>query len=1021
MLYCNIIIISNASVTNSAYRVKYKEHIRNKYSAIIDMNARLGENVKLNSRYTKLIIVNEHQIMTKHASPITIANLFDSDKDGQSPQIVVLLGAAGIGKTLTARKIMLDWACEELYQSRFDYVFYINCRKINLGSEQRSVEDMILKNCPDQNAPTKEILMNPEKLLFIIDGFDELRFSFNQPTSNVCSDPCEKQPVEIVLSSLLRKKVLLKSYLIITTRPTALEKLGQCLKGECCAYAEILGFSENERKEYFYKFFGNEEQARRAFNLVKRNEMLFTMCFVPIACWIICTVLKQQMEAGEDLAQTSSTITGVYMLYLFSLIKGLSSTSKQQVHDNLKGLCSLAAHGIWRKNILFEEEDVKKYGLDKPDSLFLNENMFQKGIDCEHVYNFIHLSFQEFFAALFYVLEKEETVEDSETAIQPVEKLFEKCEKSRNYLMLTVRFLFGLLNKERMKEMEKNLHCKFSTKIKNNLLMWVKQKPFSSLFNYDEKLFFDTERMTFCLEYFHCLYEIQETELVKSALNHFMKLKLAYHTFNKMDQIVLQFCIKNCCKLESLCLEDCKFLTEDLNEDSPGPSKQPSVKSPIHIVIALVCVSLTCSFYSCGLTGACCGDLAAVLRTKQSLTTLYLSDNKLGDAGVRLLCEGLKHPNCKLQSLGLWKCNLTGACCRDLAAVLRTSQSLTELLPSDNNLRDAGLRQLCEGLTHPNCKLQRLEVWKCNLTVAACVDLATVLSTSQSLIKLSLSDNKLGDAGVQLLYNGLTHPNCHLQRLHLFKCDLTGACCRDLAAVLRTSQSLTELDLHSNELGDAGVQWLCEGLTHPNCKLQKLGLQRCHLTGACCGDLTTVLRTNQSLTELELGANVGLGDSGVQQLCEGLKHSNCKLQRLDLWDCGLMDAGCMDLAAVLRTSQSLTELKLSHNKLGDAGVKLLCEGLKQNCKLQSLSWCNITNAGCGDLADVLRINQYLTKLMLGYNKDLGDSGVRLLCEGLKDPNCKLQMLDEKVFPNIQPKPPPLQLETITPCSVIFYH
>uniref|UniRef100_A0A8C3XMU6 Uncharacterized protein n=1 Tax=Chelydra serpentina TaxID=8475 RepID=A0A8C3XMU6_CHESE len=208
-------------------------------------------------------------------------------------------------------------------------------------------------------------------------------------------------------------------------------------------------------------------------------------------------------------------------------------------------------------------------------------------------------------------------------------------------------------------------------------------------------------------------------------------------------------------------------------------------------------------------------------------------------------------------------------------------------------------------------------------------------------------------------------------------------------------QSLTELDLHSNELGDAGVQWLCEGLTHPNCKLQKLGLQRCHLTGACCGDLTTVLRTNQSLTELELGANVGLGDSGVQQLCEGLKHSNCKLQRLDLWDCGLMDAGCMDLAAVLRTSQSLTELKLSHNKLGDAGVKLLCEGLKQNCKLQSLSlrWCNITNAGCGDLADVLRINQYLTKLMLGYNKDLGDSGVRLLCEGLKDPNCKLQMLD----------------------------
>ncbi|EMP27186.1 NACHT, LRR and PYD domains-containing protein 12 [Chelonia mydas] len=554
------------------------------------MNARLGENVKLNSRYTKLIIINEHrhemqreheimalgrrhaEIMAEHASPITIGDLFESGGNGQSPQIVVLQGAAGIGKTLTAKKIMLDWANEELYQSRFDYVFYINCRDINCVREQTSVEDLILKNCPDNNAPTKEILMNPEKLLFIIDGFDELRFSFNQPESNPCFDPCEKQPVEIILSSLFRKKVLHKSYLIITTRPIALQTLGQFLKDEC--YAEILGFSENERKEYFYKFFGNEEQARKAFNFVKDNEMLFTMCFVPIVCWIICTVLKQQMEAGEDLARTSNTITGVYMLYLFSLIEGHSSNSKQQVQGNLKGLCSLAADGLWRKNILFEEEDVKKHGLDKPDSLFLNENMFQKGIVCERVYSFIHLSFQEFFAALFYVLEKEETVTNSETAIQPVEKLFEKCGKSKNYLMLTVRFLFGLLNKKRMEEMEKNLSCKFSPNIKNNLLTWVKEKPFSSLFNYD-KLSSDKETTIFYLDYFYCLYEIQEVEFVQSAMNHFTQLKLTHHTFTKMDQIVLQFCIKNCCKLESVCLEYCTFLTEDLNEDSPGPCEWP--------------------------------------------------------------------------------------------------------------------------------------------------------------------------------------------------------------------------------------------------------------------------------------------------------------------------------------------------------------------------------------------------------------------------------------------------------------
>ncbi|XP_053882524.1 NACHT, LRR and PYD domains-containing protein 3-like isoform X2 [Malaclemys terrapin pileata] len=879
----------------NAYRVKYREHIKNKYSAIKDMNARLGENVKLNSRYTKLIIVNEHrhrkqreheimalgrrhaEIMAERASPITIGDLFDSDKDGQSPQIVVLQGAAGIGKTLTARKIILDWANEELYQSRFDYVFYINCREINLVSEQGSVEDLISKNCPDQNAPTKEILMNPEKLLFIIDGFDELRFSFNQPTGNLCSDPCKKQPVEIILSSLFGKEVLHKSYLIITTRPTALEKLGQCLKDGHCTYAEILGFSEHERKEYFYKFFGNEEQARKAFNFVKDNEMLFTMCFIPIACWIICTVLKQQMEAGEDLAQTSDTITGVYMLYLFSLLEGHSSNpEKQQVQGNLKGLCSLAADGLWRQKILFEEEDVKKHGLDKPDSLFLNENMFQKGIVCERVYSFIHLSFQEFFAALFYVLEKEETAKKSETAIQSVEKLFEKCGKSRNYLMLTVQFLFGLLNKKRMENMEKNLSCKFSPKIKNNLLMWVKEKPFLSLFNYD-KLLSDKEEMIFYLDYFYCLYEIQETKFVQSAMNHFTELKFTHHTFTKMDQIVLQFCIKNCCKLESVHIEKCRFLTEDPNEDSPGPCKWPL------------------RLEWCHLTDAGCRALSAILRTTQSLTELKLPDNKLGDAGVRLLCEGLKHPNCKLQTLDLWKCRLTGACCGDLGAVLRTSQSLTELNLGGNKLGEAGVRRLCEGLKHPNCKLQRLLMWSC---------------------------------------------------------DVTDACCGDLAAVFRTSQSLTELDLGAHySLGDAGVRRLCEGLKHPNCKLERLKLWSCHLTDASYGDLAAVLSTSQSLTELNLSHNKlvsvskvpqvlfdnKLGDARVQLLCEGLKHPNCKLQKLELWDCGLTDTGFGDLAAVLRTNQSLTVLNLGGNKLGDAGVRLLCDGLKHpNGKLQKL-------------------------------------------------------------------------------------
>ncbi|XP_039391588.1 NACHT, LRR and PYD domains-containing protein 3-like [Mauremys reevesii] len=735
------------SLKGCDYRKKYREHIQGEYQIIEDRNSRLGECVSVDKRYTKLLIVKEHQgreekeheiitkrkrhaqLMAQQTNLTKISALFDPGRNQQITRTVVLQGTAGIGKTTTAKKIMLDWAAGKLYQKKFDYVFYINCRKINLVTAQKSAADLVLDNCPNGKGPIKEIFEKPEKLLFIIDGFDELNSFLDIDEVSLCTDPFEKKPMKTVLCGLLRKKLLQKSFLLITTRPTALEKLKQNLKFPC--YAEIMGFSGEERKEYFHKFFGDEKKATQAFNFVKENEMLFTMCFVPIVCWIVCTVMKQKMEKKEDLAQTSKTTTSVYLLFLSTVLTDhfTDSIHMQPSKTTLWKLCLLAADGILERKILFEEDDLKKHNLSLSNiqTLFLGKNIFQKDTECEGVYSFIHLSFQEFFAALFYVLEKdEETKKKSSISKKDLNHLLKMYGPSKNnYLMLTVRFLFGLLNKGRLNDMEKKLHCKTSSAVKLELLKWfeAEAKKISSL------PYKDSEELHDQLELFHCLYESREEEFVKRAMANFQEIRLERIRLTTADEIALSFCVKNCCSNQSLYLCKCMLGIGEREEGWIAKLQKwlfplnPGIKDMRTSTAHSLCQGLkdpncklkTIVLRQCGLTAACCGNLSSALTTNQSLTELELSGNKLGDSGIKLLCEGLKHPRCKLQKLVVWDCQFTDACCGDLSSLLSTNWSLRKLNLRGNNLSYSGVKLLCEGLKHPNCKLQKLDLSERNI------------------------------------------------------------------------------------------------------------------------------------------------------------------------------------------------------------------------------------------------------------------------------------------------------------------
>ncbi|KAM7242322.1 hypothetical protein CapIbe_006793 [Capra ibex] len=870
------------------YCKKYRKYVRSKFQCIEDRNARLGESVNLNKRFTRLRLIKEHRSQQEREhellaigrtwakiqdSPVSSVNLellFDPEDQHSEPvHTVVFQGAAGIGKTILARKIMLDWASEKLYQDRFDYLFYIHCREVSLGT-QRSLGDLIASCCPGPNPPIGKIVSKSSRILFLMDGFDELQGAFDEHTEALCTNWQKVERGDILLSSLIRKRLLPEASLLITTRPVALEKL-QHLLGQA-RHVEILGFSEARRKEYFLKYFSDEQQAREAFRLIQENEILFTMCFIPLVCWIVCTGLKQQMDSGKSLARTSKTTTAVYIFFLSSLLQSQGGSQENHNSATLWGLCSLAADGIWNQKILFEECDLRNHGLQKADvSAFLRMNLFQKEVDCEKFYSFIHMTFQEFFAAMYYLLEEDNHGEMrnmpqacSKLPNRDVKVLLENYGKfEKGYLIFVVRFLFGLINQERTSYLEKKLSCKISQKIRLELLKWIEAKAKAKTLQTEPSQ----------LELFYCLYEMQEEDFVQRAMGHFPKIEIKLST--RMDHVVSSFCIENCRHVESLSLR--------LLHNSPKEEEEEEEVRHSHMDHSVLSDSEVA--YSQGLvnylTSSICRGIFSVLSNNWNLTELNLSGNTLGDPGMKVLCETLQQPGCNIRRLWLGQCCLSHQCCFSISSVLSSNQKLVELDLSHNALGDFGIRLLCVGLRHLFCNLKKLWLVSCCLTSASCEDLASVLSTNHSLTRLYLGENALGDSGVGILCEKVKNPHCNLQKLGLVNSGLTSGCCPALSSVLSTNQNLTHLYLQGNALGDMGVKLLCEGLLHHNCKLQVLELDNCSLTSHCCWDLSTLLTSNQSLRKLSLGNN-DLGDLGVMLLCEVLKQQGCLLKSLRL-------------------------------------------------------------------------------------------------------------------------------------------
>ncbi|XP_078087631.1 NACHT, LRR and PYD domains-containing protein 3-like [Mustelus asterias] len=686
-----------------------------------------------------------------------------------------LSGIPGIGKTMMMQKLIYDWSIGKIYP-QFQFVFSFKFRDLNVIKCKTTLKKLVLDQYPYFGNFLGELWKNPEGLLFIFDGLDEFKDSIdfadsqrNAQPQSMCTDPECISDVSEIVYSLIQHKLLPGCSVLVTSRPTALHLLE---KAEFSVWAEILGFVGEERKEYFHKFFEHQAVAEVVIKHMEDNEILYTMCYNPSYCWILGLSLGPFFTQKERKEQkVPKTTTQLYSYYIYNILKNHGRESVCP-RDVLLKVGKMAFTGISEKKIVFRNKDFIKYNLQPSQFLsgFLVELLENDDSAQSVVYTFPHITLQEFVAALAQFLTTEP---------RDIQKLLQESHsKEDGRFEVVLRFAAGLSSPQSAWPLEEILGP-FLHKATCEMIDWVKENFLAHIGSAESKI---GKRKL--LNALHYLFESQNNALARAVVGSIQKLKFGDSNphyslrLTPIDCAMLAPIIGICDKIDSFDLQNCYIQYEVLQRLEPV-------------------------LYKCQI--------------------LRLSNNELGDSGMKVLSVALRNPDCKIRKLELESVAATNYGAEDLASSLSTNRSLTVLNLGINKLGDSGVKLLSAALSNPKCKIQELQLTVVGLTDSCAMDLSSALSVNMSLMVLNLSYNKLRDSGIKLLSEALRNPKCIIQDLRLDENALTDACAEVLASALTTNRSLMVLSLESNFFTDVSVPALRRLIL--TCKsLERVGL-----------------------------------------------------------------------------------------------------------------------------------------------------------------------------------------------------
>ncbi|XP_026185245.1 protein NLRC3-like isoform X8 [Mastacembelus armatus] len=655
-------------------RRQLKSNLQKKFQCVFEGVAKAGSPVLLNQIYTELYIteggaaeVNEEhevrQIDPASRKPdrpeITIRHedIFKASPGRHGPiRTVMTKGVAGIGKTFLTQKFTLDWAEDKANQD-IQFTFPFTFRELNVLKEKKfSLVELVHHFFTE----TKGICRFEDfQVVFIFDGLDECRLPLDFHNTRILTDATESTSVDVLLTNLIRGKLLPSARLWITTRPAAANQIPpDCVD----MVTEVRGFTDPQKDQYFRKRFADKDQASTIISHIKASRSLHIMCHIPVFCWITATVLEDLLDTRER-GQLPNTLTEMYIHFLVVQTKvknikyvGGAGTDPHWSPENRKmveTLGKLAFEQLQKGNVIFYESDLTECGIDLRaasvySGVFTQIFKEERGLYQDQVFCFVHLSVQEFLAALHVHLtfinsgvnllsEEQTTSQTSETRRdQSAENLFyqsavDKALHSPNgHLDLFLRFLLGL-SLQTNQTLLRGLLTQTGSGSETNeeTVQYIKTK-------FSENL--SPERS---INLFHCLNELKDCSLVEEIQQFLRSGKRSKEKLSPAQLSALVFIL----------------LSSEQDLDVFDLKKYSASEEALLRLLPVVSLSKKVLLSGCNLSERSCEALVSVLSSQSStLRELDLSNNDLQDSGVKLVSDGLKSPHCKLETLSMLFC-----------------------------------------------------------------------------------------------------------------------------------------------------------------------------------------------------------------------------------------------------------------------------------------------------------------------------------------------------------------------------